>query len=281
MPTRRRSPPAATADSSSQARVVTTRGSPAEHSAAGRPSRAPTRARPTPPAALGERRPGGRTARNRAAIFEATLAELAAHGYAGLSFEAVAAQAGVHKTTIYRRWRTRDQLVAAAFMDIAAHQLKVADTGDIDRDARVLARSVAATLNQPVVAAAARATLSLSAAEVRADIVRRFWSSRLAAVGPVIERAAQRGQLPPGTDPADVIAAIAAPLYFRLLVLGEPLRPSDADAAAAAALCAARCGIFTHAPARRRRPSNARITAAPDLPAAPRTTRSSPRGLDG
>src|SRR5690242_9050005 len=129
-------------------------------------------------ASPGEQRPGGRTARNRAAVFEATLAQLASHGYAELSFEAVASRAGVHKSTIYRRWRTRDRLVTAAFMDSAQRNLETSDSGDIDRDARALARSVAATLSRPVAAAAVRATFALASAEVRDDISRRFWSSR-------------------------------------------------------------------------------------------------------
>jgi AcrR family transcriptional regulator len=199
---------------------------------------------PATQAAAGERRPGGRTARNRAAIFEATLAELARHGYAELSVDAIAARAGVHRTTIYRRWRTREQLVAAAFMDAAQRRLDVADSGDIDRDARALARSVASTLAQPVVAAAVRATLSLSSQQVRDEITSSFWYSRQAAVGPLIKRAVERGQLPTGTDPAHVIAAIAAPLYFRLLVSGEPLTAAAADRAAIAALAAARAGAF-------------------------------------
>lgn len=201
-------------------------------------------------AAPGERRPGGRTARNRAAIFEATLAELALHGYAELSLDAIAAHAGVHKTTIYRRWRTRDQLVAAAFMDTAERRLDVSDTGNIDRDARMLARSVAATLAQPVVAAAVRATLSLNSPGVRGEIAARFWSSREAAVGPLIEHAIERGELPASTNLAELIAAIAAPLYFRLLVSGAPLTTAAADTAAAAALAAARAGAFTRTRAR-------------------------------
>jgi len=194
----------------------------------------------------GELRPGGRTARNRIAIFEATLAELALHGYTELSLNAIAARAGVHKTTIYRRWRTRGQLVAAAFMDTAERRLEVSDSGNIDRDARALARSVAATLAQQVVAAAVRATLSLSSPTVRGEIARRFWGSRQAAVGPLIELAVQRGQLPDDTNPAELIAAIAAPLYFRLLVSNEALTSAAADTAAAAALAAARAGAFSH-----------------------------------
>ena len=211
-------------------------------SAARRQASAATRG---PGAAPGELRPGGRTARNRAAIFEATLAELALHGYAALSLDAIAARAGVHKTTIYRRWRTRDQLVAAAFMNTAERQLEVSDTSNIDRDARALARSVAVTLAQPVVAAAVRATLAVSSPQARGEITGRFWSSRQAAVGPLIERAIERGQLPARTNAADLIGAIAAPLYFRLLVSGEPLTDAAADTAAAAALAAARAGVFS------------------------------------
>src|SRR5690348_11351744 len=139
----------------------------------------------TAPAAPRARRPGGRTARNRAAIFEATLAELALHGYADLSFDAIAAEAGVHKTTIYRRWRSREQLVADAFMDAAERRLEVADTGNIDRDARILARSVAVTLAQPFLAEAVRVTLAMTSPQVRRDITTRFWRSRLLAVGPM------------------------------------------------------------------------------------------------
>ena len=194
---------------------------------------------------MGTARPGGRTARNRAAIFSATLAELAEHGFTGLSFDAVAARAGVHKTTIYRRWPTRAELVAAAFMDVAEQRLDVADTGNIDRDARTLARSVATVLAQPAVAAAARAILAVCAPDIREHIARGFWGSREAAVGPLIERAIERGQLPSSIDVSAVIAAIAAPLYFRLLVANQPLTTAVADTASAAALAAARAGAFT------------------------------------
>src|SRR5215204_176225 len=59
-------------------------------------------------------RPGGRTARTRAAVLDATVAELAEHGHAALTVEAVAARAGVNKTTLYRRWGGKDGLLADA-----------------------------------------------------------------------------------------------------------------------------------------------------------------------
>src|SRR5688572_4061157 len=88
----------------------------------------------------GTRRPGGRTARTRDAVFEATLDELGAVGYAHTSVEAIAQRAGVHKTTIYRRWGTKDRLVADTLAHAALVRIEVADTGDIDADMRALAR---------------------------------------------------------------------------------------------------------------------------------------------
>ena len=53
----------------------------------------------------------------RANVLAATLAELAEAGYAALTVEAVADRAGVHKTTVYRRWRDREALVIDALTD--------------------------------------------------------------------------------------------------------------------------------------------------------------------
>ena len=200
----------------------------------------------------GTRRPGGRTAHNRAAVFSATLALLAEHGFADLTIEAVAARAGVHKTTIYRRWRSLDHLVAAAFMAAGESLVDLKETGDIDRDASTLAHSVVEALRRPEVIAVVRALVASAPSDARQHIAHQYWASRLAAVGPTITRAIERGQLPVGTHPAAVIEAIAAPLYFRVLVSIEPLTRADGDRASAAALSAARAGVFVRRPARPR-----------------------------
>src|SRR5215210_6400524 len=94
-------------------------------------------------------RPGGRTARVRATVLEATVAELIEHGYAGLTVEGVAARAGVNKTTLYRRWGGRDALIVDAVEAFAAAEAKVPDSGDIEEDLRLWARSILATLAGP------------------------------------------------------------------------------------------------------------------------------------
>ena len=122
----------------------------------------------------------------------------------------------------------------------------VADTGDIDVDIRSLARTVVATLTSREGIATVRAIVAESpgSPELR-EVMRQFWSSRLAHVGPMIDGAIERHQLPQDTSPAELMKYVAAPLYYQLLMTDEPLTEADADRAAAAALAAARAGVLT------------------------------------
>lgn len=190
-------------------------------------------------------RPGGRTARTRATVLDATVAELVEHGYAALNVESVAARAGVNKTTIYRRWGGKDSLIVDAIESFAAAQADVPDSGDIDEDLQLWARSILATLTGPVSGPLVRAVFGGAgdSAQVR-DLRHRFWLIRSTLVRPMVERAIKRGQLPAGTIAEEVIKHVGAPLYYRLLVLAEPLTPEAARLAAAATAAAAHAGIF-------------------------------------
>jgi AcrR family transcriptional regulator len=191
-------------------------------------------------------RPGGRTARVRAVVLEATVAELIEHGYAGLTVEGVAARAGVNRTTLYRRWGGRDALIVDAVEAFAAAEAKVPDSGDIDEDLRLWARSILATLTRPVSGALVRAVFGGAGDSPQVHQLRhRFWLIRSALVMPMVHRAIERGQLPAGTAADEVIRHVGAPLYYRLLVLGEPLTPEAADLAARVTATAARAGVFT------------------------------------
>jgi AcrR family transcriptional regulator len=87
-------------------------------------------------------RTGGRSARVVEHALRATLAELDRVGYAALRVEEVAARSGVNKTTLYRRWPTKADLVAAAVRSFKA-PAEIADSGDLARD---LARAFCASL---------------------------------------------------------------------------------------------------------------------------------------
>lgn len=195
--------------------------------------------------APGTTRPGGRTARTADAVYAATISELSARPYADISVETIAARAGVHKTTVYRRWGSKAELVAQALAGAAAAAIEVPDTGQVESDLRALSRSVGAVLADPGGAAITRGLLAGAAesAEIAA-LMDRFWATRLAAISAIVDRAEVRGEIPRGTDAAGFMNAMAAPLYYRLLVTREPVTERDADRAAAAALAAARAGVF-------------------------------------
>jgi AcrR family transcriptional regulator len=207
---------------------------------------------PTPPgrrltaAGHGSVRPGGRTARVRDAVREATLAELGAHGYRGLTVEAVAARAGVHKTTVYRRWGNADGLIADALALAAAEPWPVPDTGGLAGDLRALARLVATGFADPGEGPVARAFVVAAAQSGdAARALHAFFARRHEQAAAVVRRAADRGEIPAGTDAAEVVRIAVAPLYYRLFVTGEPADEAAADRAAAAACAAARSGALT------------------------------------
>jgi AcrR family transcriptional regulator len=193
----------------------------------------------------GRPRPRGRGPKVRAAVLAATLAELAERGCAALTVEGVARRAGVHKTTVYRRWRDRESLVVDALTDLIATEVPVPDSGDIATDLRALARALVQWLTSPAGQAVLAAVLSdtFRVPEL-AEVKRRFFADRFRRAEPVVTRALARGELPPGTDPAEVVKALIAPIYLRLLITAEPIDEGTADRAAQVALAAARAGAL-------------------------------------
>jgi AcrR family transcriptional regulator len=171
-----------------------------------------------------ERRRRGPSPRVRAAALEATLEELAAGGFAALSVERVARRAGVNKSTLYRRWGTREELVLEAMLERAAEQVSVPDTGSLRKDLLELARTAAANSATPEVAAMARAVVAESPHNSKlAAANRRFWAERLTLDSVIVERAIERGEVAPGTEPQRVIEAVLGPIHLRLLLTGEPV----------------------------------------------------------
>jgi AcrR family transcriptional regulator len=176
----------------------------------------------TKPSAAGGRRRRGPSRRVRAAAIAATLAELAEGGYSALSLERVARRAGVHKTTLYRRWGTREELVLEAMLERAGEHISVPDTGSLRKDLLELARTAAANAASPEVAAMARAVAAEAPHDSKlAAANRRFWAERLALDAVIVERAIERGEVAVGTDPRRVIESVLGPIHLRLLLTGE------------------------------------------------------------
>ena len=197
----------------------------------------------------GSRRPGGRTARTRAAVMQAVIGELIDHGYAGATVEHVAERAGVAKTTIYRRWGSLDGLLADLMAEHAAQQIPVPDEGTLDADLRALARAVVASVRDPAIRAAMASMIAAAVQNPAArQVLFRFLATRTATMTTIIDRAVRRGELPAGTDAAGVLQTVTALIYYRLFIAGEQARDEVADSAAAIAAAAARAGMGQNAP---------------------------------
>ncbi|KAA2265835.1 TetR/AcrR family transcriptional regulator [Solihabitans fulvus] len=181
----------------------------------------------------------------RVAVLAATLAELIDRGYAALTVDQVAQRAGVHKTTVYRRWTDRQAVVVDALTDLVGGSIQIPDSGTVEDDLRELARSLVRWLTSPA-GRAVHAVIQSDAVRVPeiAEVQRRFIQDRYRRAEPVVRRAIERGELPAETDPTDLLRMLIAPIHFRLHVAAEPVDEATADRAARATLAAARAGAL-------------------------------------
>lgn len=190
-------------------------------------------------------RPGGRTARVRADVLRAAGDLLAEQGFAQLDLGEVARRAEVGRTTVYRRWGTAIALVTDLLIDMAEQSLPRSRTGDLDQDLRANARLVQRTLADPRQGPLFKAIIAGATwDEGAATALRTFYRTRVGEWSPCVAEAVERGELPAGTDPAAVIQAVSAPLYYNLLITGRVPDEPAADRAANAAALAARAGAF-------------------------------------
>jgi AcrR family transcriptional regulator len=199
----------------------------------------------TDPGTPGTVRPGGRTARVRASVLQAAGDALVEHGFHRLDLADVARRAEVGKTTLYRRWGSTTGLIADLLAVMAEQAQPPTGTGSLTEDLKANARLVTRTLTDPRQGPLFKAVIAAAGCDERtAQALHRFYATRIKEWAPCVDAAVARGELPAGTDAEEVIRAVSAPLYFRLLASGDPLDDVAADRAAAAAESAARAGAY-------------------------------------
>ncbi|MGW6945013.1 TetR/AcrR family transcriptional regulator [Streptomyces xanthophaeus] len=201
------------------------------------------RQEPAKPATT-RRRTGGRSARVRAQVLEAVSALLLEAGYDGLTVDAVAERAGVHRTTVYRRWGDVGRLLADVLDAASDDTWSPPDTGSLENDLTALNQEV----YEALAGGGPNVTTALIAAGFRsaeaAAALSRFWEDRYARCAVVVTRAADRGELPGPADSRALLVAATAPLYHELLLLRTAPDPTLPRRAAAASAAAARTGAF-------------------------------------
>jgi AcrR family transcriptional regulator len=164
------------------------------------------------------RRPGGRSARVRQAVLDATLELVGEQGADALAVSEIALRAGVHETSIYRRWGTREDVIIDALLSNSEQLLPIPDTGSLRSDLIAFAVSLDAYLNSALGGALVRALVSSGTDAMR----EQFWEGRYALASQMITRAIQRGEVPASTDPQLALEALVGPIHFRTLLTREP-----------------------------------------------------------
>ncbi len=160
----------------------------------------------------------------RQAVLDAAFAELGEKGYGGLSIEAVALRSGVAKTTVYRRWPTRDELVADALGSRSDRYEPIPDTGSLRGDLKEYCEGVRGKLTSNHGKAMLKSLVAaVDQSPEIVETVQRFWRERRDVGGSLIERWIQRGVLRPDTDTDLLVEAILAPIYLRVLLPGGSL----------------------------------------------------------
>ncbi|WP_158755418.1 TetR/AcrR family transcriptional regulator [Dyella sp. S184] len=164
-----------------------------------------------------------RVRHSRITVLAATAELLFDRGFAGASVDEISRRSGVAKTTIYRHWPTRVDLLRDACSTISTPQ-GVPDTGTFEADVTALMTNLVDLLRTAKWTSVLPSIID--AAERDPDIANMYSKLQRGYSAPfetVILRAVDTGELPAGTDVAMLIAALTGPLFYRRWFSRDPL----------------------------------------------------------
>lgn len=174
----------------------------------------------------------------RRAVLTAVVKILSAEGLSGATVSAVARSAGVHETSIYRRWKTRENLIAEALVAELDAAVPVPDTGDVREDLTTFFVSLVRLLRTAQGQALLR--LSVERDDTLEDRRGPYWKDRLERGVVMVRRGVERGELAGDTDARLLMEAVSGPLFARVLVSDAPLDEELAERLVALVLDGAR-----------------------------------------
>src|SRR5271168_5377027 len=180
----------------------------------------------------GTRPPGRpRSEESRKAILRSTLKLLRQEGgFPELSIEAIAADANVGKTTVYRWWPTKGALVADAFSTSAEDELRFPNTGSVQNDMTLQMRGLIRIFRSKrgKVVAALLAGGQSDPELLEAYRERFLWPRRKKAYQ-TLQRGVDRGELRAGCDFDLILDSLYGPIWMRFLIRHLKLEESFAD----------------------------------------------------
>lgn len=148
------------------------------------------------------------------------------HGVDRVGIPDISRRAGVRDSSIYRRWRSRENLLLDVLLEYSRRALPLPDTGTFRGDLAEFATELAAYLDTPLGAGLSRALAYVTDTEEMAEVRNAFWDSRFLAVQPLFDRAVERGEISPDTDARFALELLIGPLHFRTTLAR---RPAGAD----------------------------------------------------
>jgi AcrR family transcriptional regulator len=172
------------------------------------------------------------------AILDATVALFADRGYEGLTIEAVAEQAGVAKSTIYRRYTDKADLLLAAVECSTDGESASPDTGSLADDLYLIAQQLRRVLTTTDAGKTLPATIAAMARHpALAEAHQAFLSRRRQAALAAVERGIARGDVAEHSDPDLLVDMVAGPIFYRTFVrrtaVDDPTLRKLVDAAVA------------------------------------------------
>jgi AcrR family transcriptional regulator len=164
----------------------------------------------------------------RRAVLDAAAAELTATGVDHVTIAGIAARAGVHETSIYRRWVTKEALLLETALEQTAGGVPEPDTGSFRGDLVALVLSLDAFLSSPIGGALLRVALTVSTAD---GVTARetFWLDRLTNSRVIIDRARSRGEIRPAVDPDLFMQAVVGSVHMGATFGGPPFDHERAE----------------------------------------------------
>src|ERR1700736_5944305 len=169
------------------------------------------------------RRTGGRSARIQAAVFEATMQCLQEQGDEAWSFASIGERTGIHESTLYRRWKTKEQLVIDAVTHQIAQDIPLPDTGALRSDLIQFLQRLCTFLESAIGQALIQIGIEARNVPAISTLCKDYWQSRSTLWRPLFERALVRGDLAPQTDISLLLETLIGVFYARLFVLREPV----------------------------------------------------------
>jgi TetR/AcrR family transcriptional regulator, regulator of autoinduction and epiphytic fitness len=170
-----------------------------------------------------------RIERSRMVILRAAVEEMAVVGYGGVTIEAIAARAGVGKSTIYRHWRDKLALIADAFETFHEQMVPALGDASVREAVALLLAHVAEVVLDSTWSRCIPALIEGAERDPRVrEFHHRYAAERRQALIDLIARGIQHGEVSPEVDPELATTALLGAVFYRRLWTASPLPPDDA-----------------------------------------------------